>query len=371
MKHCAHGSIVIDSSIMSISDSDDQNDSTDTLKSHKKKVAIIFGYQGTGYQGMQVNKSARTIEGTLFEALCKGKFVSLANSLDQKKISLMRSCRTDKGVHAAMQVVSAKLVIPQVESLTTAYNYITCTLNELLPKDIQVYGIQRTSNSFHARNHCDSRVYEYLLPTYILSSQAKILFTEMHIVSDESSSQEDDLNFPELDISTKDAINMVKRNNHDSDFRISSEALTRLRTIMNAFEGSHSFHNYTIGKLVTDPSIRRVIKSFRASNPFLQSSQEDSLEWIRLSIHGQSFMMHQIRKMVGMLILLMRASADITHQQQVIRKTLSTDQRYNIPKAPGFGLLLHETCFDSYNRKFAGKEQQLSLTPYKVRIDCA
>lgn len=346
---------------MSISDSEDDSSG---IKSHKRKMAIILGYLGTAYQGMQVNKSVRTIEGTLFDALCRGKFVSNANSTDQKKISLMRSCRTDKGVHAAMQVVSAKLV-PHSDSTATTYDSMVSTLNELLPKDIQVYGIQRTSNSFHARNHCDSRVYEYLLPTYILSTQeCKLSFVDAVELND--SSQEEDSDVPELD-NPVIAINMASRNKHDIEFRLSSEALATLRNITHSFEGSQSFHNYTIGKTVTDPSTRRVIKSFHASDPFVQNYQDTNLEWIRLSIHGQSFMMHQIRKMVGMIVLLMRTSIDPNHHKQVIEKTLCPNQRYNIPKAPGFGLLLQETCFDSYNRKFSGKDQQLSLTPYRVR----
>ena len=37
----------------------------------KRRYAIIFGYSGTGYQGMQMNPGARTIEDELFKAICK------------------------------------------------------------------------------------------------------------------------------------------------------------------------------------------------------------------------------------------------------------------------------------------------------------
>lgn len=74
-------------------------------------------------------------------------------------------------------------------------------------------------------------------------------------------------------------------------------------------------------------------------------SEGIALEWIRLRIHGQSFMLHQIRKLVGMSILLMKANpADISH---IIELSLSPKQKWNIPKAPGLGLLLAEVSFDS------------------------
>jgi tRNA pseudouridine38-40 synthase len=55
------------------------------------------------------NPGARTIEGDLFKALCAIGAVSKDNSVDQKKVGFMRACRTDKGVHAAGQVVSLKV----------------------------------------------------------------------------------------------------------------------------------------------------------------------------------------------------------------------------------------------------------------------
>lgn len=40
--------------------------------------------------------------------------------------------------------------------------------------------------------------------------------------------------------------------------------------------------------------VGRLITSFTAADPF----EDDGMEWVRLTVMGQSFVMHQIRKMV-------------------------------------------------------------------------
>lgn len=68
------------------------------------------------------------------------------------------------GVHAAGQVVSLKMVLrPNVIE----------TLNAELPEQIRVWTATRTNNKFNARTSCDSRRYEYLLPTYILAEMGE------------------------------------------------------------------------------------------------------------------------------------------------------------------------------------------------------
>lgn len=70
----------------------------------KTKVALFMGYNGDGYRGMQYQNNFKTVESTLFDALCKSGAVSVDNSTDISKVGFMRACRTDKGVHAAAPV---------------------------------------------------------------------------------------------------------------------------------------------------------------------------------------------------------------------------------------------------------------------------
>ncbi|KAK5127991.1 hypothetical protein LTR85_005108 [Meristemomyces frigidus] len=124
----------------------------------KRKVAVLIGYSGTGYKGMQITPSERTIEGDLFQAFVKAGAISKANADDPKKASLVRCARTDKGVHAAGNMISLKLIVEDED--------IVQKINEALSPQIRVWGIERTIGSFSCYQACDSRWYEYLIPSH-------------------------------------------------------------------------------------------------------------------------------------------------------------------------------------------------------------
>jgi tRNA pseudouridine(38-40) synthase len=85
----------------------------------KRRVALVIGYVGTQYYGLQKSEGApdgtpavETIESTLERALFEAGYVKESNFGDLDKIGWARCSRTDKGVHAARNVVSAKLELP-------------------------------------------------------------------------------------------------------------------------------------------------------------------------------------------------------------------------------------------------------------------
>lgn len=118
----------------------------------------MIGYSGSGYKGMQIIPDQKTIEGDLFQAFIDARAISKANATDPKKSSLVRCARTDKGVHAAGNVISLKLIIEDED--------IVQKVNAHLPEQIRIWGIERTTGSFSCYQACDSRWYEYLIPTH-------------------------------------------------------------------------------------------------------------------------------------------------------------------------------------------------------------
>ena len=65
---------------------------------------------------------------------------------------------------------------------------------------------------------------------------------------------------------------------------------------------------------------------------------------------GMSFMLHQIRKMIALVIAIRQGLASINF----IPQALSRDHA-SLPIAPGLGLVLENQHFDNYNRMLASK----------------
>lgn len=133
-------------------------------------------------------------------------------------------------------------------------------------------------------------------------------------------------------------------------YRIHPDRLARIKSSLSRYVGTKNYHNYTIQKEFRDPSSKRIIKTFVVKEkPILINDTE----WLSLKVHGQSFMMHQIRKMVSMVALVVRAGC---HEGRIQDSYM--EEKIIIPKAPGLGLLLERPVFDSYNEKIAGQNDR-------------
>ena len=109
---------------------------------------LIVEYDGSPYRGWQVQKNAKTVQGTLIAA---------AGSLFDAPVEIQGAGRTDAGVHALGQV--AHLIARQDMAPAKVMN----GLNQLLPSTIAVLSVQRVPLSFHARKDAQARVYAYVL----------------------------------------------------------------------------------------------------------------------------------------------------------------------------------------------------------------
>lgn len=92
-----------------------------------------------------------------------------------------------------------------------------------------------------------------------------------------------------------------------------------------------------------DPSSRRYIISFKCGAPRV----EGEVEYATIQIKGQSFMLHQIRKMIGMTLAVLRGHTD----SATITRAFTAD-RLDLPMAPGLGLVLDQVHYDRYNRRY-------------------
>uniref|UniRef100_A0AAV2IXB0 Pseudouridylate synthase 1 homolog n=1 Tax=Knipowitschia caucasica TaxID=637954 RepID=A0AAV2IXB0_KNICA len=106
---------------------------------------------------------------------------------------------------------------------------------------------------------------------------------------------------------------------------------------------THNFHNFTSQKASSDPSARRYITQMSCGKPFMSKDNE----FAEITVRGQSFMMHQIRKMIGLVIAVVKGYAT----DDVIERSWGKE-KVDVPKAPGLGLVLERVHFDRYNKKF-------------------
>ena len=83
-------------------------------------------------------------------------------------------------------------------------------------------------------------------------------------------------------------------------------------------------------------------------------------------VTGQSFMLHQIRKMVGVAIAIMRGLAP----ENAISLALDPRRDVNTCIAPDVGLFLDESIFESYNSRWGyNRNECISQDAHRDEID--
>jgi tRNA pseudouridine38-40 synthase len=111
------------------------------------RFKLTLEYAGTRYSGWQIQKNARTVQGELDRA------VRAVTSRD--KFELYGSGRTDAGVHALAQVAHL-----DIATGLTPHTLLE-RLNDELPADINVLGLEKAHHKFHARHSAIARGYLY------------------------------------------------------------------------------------------------------------------------------------------------------------------------------------------------------------------
>lgn len=278
------------------------------------KYAMLLGYQGKKYYGMQLQKDLPTIESKLLEAMEKAGWITTAQKEKPFDFFFQRAARTDRAVSAARQMCGMQLPRDDEKYQVEGAGI----LNNLLPDDIRVFGMRRTINFFHPQKQCDYRTYSYTCPSFVFAKPTELT---------------------------------------NAAFRLPKETMAEVNDILSIFKGTHNFFNYTAKRAYNDMSSNRYIVSFECKEPFLfrDEFRKEDVEFVQIVVKGQSFVLHQIRKMVGMVITVVRE----LHLKSAIQRSFE-GQRMDIPMAPGLGLLLERTHYDSYDKKNSKSHEPLS-----------
>lgn len=362
-----------------------------------------LGYVGTRYKGLQIQRgpgSAQTIEEELELAIFKAGGMIESNFGNLSKISWTRSSRTDKGVHSLCTVISMKMEVPEAAWVNDMDGFaLADNINFHLSPFIRVFGITPVTRSFRARHDCCTRTYDYLLPAAILGihpdtvpSQVEQRVTKfrslLHLFEGKHAYHNYTIRrlyrpFPEKPYKSR----LNDRNDNDTsnertdkpstttssielDFLDEEDIMEELPDVLaselvdemvsifaeDSRRGDNELERSTFtlpGGNVTDlkawwlptpnesdkvwsSHFRKVI-SFNCGMP----ETFGEAQFIRISITGSSFMVHQIRKMIGTAIAVFHGLLP----GDVIPISLARHSRIVLPLAPPDGLILVSNDF--------------------------
>ncbi|KAG7358313.1 tRNA pseudouridine synthase A [Nitzschia inconspicua] len=326
-------------------DDNDNNDTND--KKPKKKVAMLLGFLGTNYGGFQVNEGQRTLQAEIELALLRCGMLSASNFGFPFKYGWSSSARTDKGVHAAAQVCSCKVELDENEWNEEHLEQARRRLNEALPSDIRVLDMDRVTRKFCAKTQRDRVRYQYMIPAFLLHSDWKGLLTENNV---------------DMSVTCRDDGGDLKRPINDDDikklqqslegYRSTDESRKALKDALRRYEGTNFYHNFTRGLTPGQAQAQRYIESFIVQDPIVV----ENVEWIPTQVLGQSFLLHQIRKMIGVAVDVARGAIPLSIMDNALSKT----HAMVIDVAPAQGLFLEMSYFGGYNTRKKQQNQDLN-----------
>ena len=289
------------------------------LSTNRKIFAIAYSFIGTGLHGLQYqNPDTETIETIIFETMINANVLPPDAMINKGVLKWSQCSRTDAGVHSVGQVLSLYLFIDNSYPWENIAQLLNQNIPERVPKDyIKFWAVIPIMPSFVAQKMANAREYQYLMP---ISAFGSFFSNENNVI-------------------------------------------TLHQIILPEFVGHKNFHNYSTSISRSDPY--RDIYKFDFSKPF-KIKNNDFVLW---TIHGNSFALNQIRKMLASVL----AYAHGKFSLDDIRASL-TEKKVHIEMIPGDGLFLNKVEYTPILRHFfphraPPKSNDVEFNMYRPQID--
>jgi tRNA pseudouridine38-40 synthase len=298
---------------------------------------LILTYDGTPYNGWQIQPNLPTVQGTLAQAIQR---------ITGEAVLPQGSGRTDTGVHALAQVATFSLTVP-----IPATN-LHRALNRALPASIRVLSVEAVPEDFHARHNARRKTYEYrILPCG----------NDARICSPMLAPYVWPCRLPlNLEILQQAAIHILGTHDFTSFAASDPDLNTRNQTIEDETEASSQIRPTQIQPnpndvISTGGGALAAAVEKSASPPPLSTSPIDNIRTIHHSawhqhedlliyrITGSGFLHHMVRNLVGTFVeaAANRISADAIPEILTARNRSAAG-----PTAPASGLFLVEVEYE-------------------------
>eukprot|EP01006_Ploeotia_vitrea_P004734 TRINITY_DN115308_c0_g1_i1.p1 TRINITY_DN115308_c0_g1~~TRINITY_DN115308_c0_g1_i1.p1 ORF type:complete len:466 (+),score=27.50 TRINITY_DN115308_c0_g1_i1:27-1424(+) len=295
------------------------------------RCILAVGYVGTEFFGFAWEggkyDEVPSITGTVMVALEAAGIIPTKPGVGQSpRVQLVTASKTDGRVHGVMNFMS--LLLPHAavvendtdEDHTGERAKLIELTNKHLPPQIRLHDVMRVNRNFDFRNHCKKREYHYYFPLWLFDPKA--------VSADQC------VETPAL-----------------------SDVIPKFNAILQNYVGSNWFHNFTDQKrnplTSDDDSAIRVMYDVSVVNTDLPYVI-DGIQFIAVRVVGQSFMMYQIRKMMGLAMAVVRGNV----KESMMEKARDRKWVMEIPMAPRSNLFLYRLWHDLYNNELREDQER-------------
>ena len=114
------------------------------------RYQILIEYVGTNYNGWQIQRKGKTIQGRIQNTISK---------IFKEKVNVIGSGRTDSGVHALEQSAH----FDTSTKIKDSYKFLKSINYFLSRHDISILDLKKRQLTFHARYSAKARIYKYVI----------------------------------------------------------------------------------------------------------------------------------------------------------------------------------------------------------------
>jgi tRNA pseudouridine38-40 synthase len=254
-----------------------------------EKIKLLLEYDGTAYQGWQIQKEGLTIQGILEERIAK---------ITGSQSRVIGASRTDAGVHALGQVAAFRTA--------SKHNHerIKGALNALLPRDIRILDMSEVDESFNPRLNAQRKSYFYI----ILNQKESSAFLYKYTWG-------------------------VKQPLEIQSMVEASQCLL----------GKHDFSSFMGAGSSTKKPVREIFSLYiegLEEIDFMTMRMKGN--FIKIRIEADGFLRYMVRNIVGTLVEIGRGRIPVSRMEEILK---SCDRRLAGPTAPASGLFLQRITY--------------------------